>query len=54
MTKVEGIFQRHTSPHITTLAASPAGGRWGFPGSYPVLYLGRPTDSVATEGRSQP
>ncbi|HWF50477.1 MAG TPA: RES family NAD+ phosphorylase [Solirubrobacteraceae bacterium] len=46
---VERTFQRHTSPRYRTLSGSAAGGRWGPPGAYPVLYLGRPTDSVAVE-----
>lgn len=46
---VDGIFQRHSSPRITTLTGSPAGGRWGPPGAFPVLYLGRPTASVTIE-----
>lgn len=46
---VEGTFQRHSSPRVTTLTGSPAGGRWGPPGAFPVLYLGRPTTSVTVE-----
>lgn len=46
---VEGIFQRHSSPRVTTLTGSPAGGRWGPPGAFPVLYVGRPTTSVTVE-----
>ncbi len=46
---IEGIFQRHSSPRVTTLTGSPAGGRWGPPGTFPVLYLGRPTTSVTVE-----
>jgi RES domain-containing protein len=46
---VEGTFQRHTSPRYRTLSGSAAGGRWGPEGAYPVLYLGRPTDSIAVE-----
>lgn len=49
VTTVEGIFQRHTSPRYRSLAGSAAGGRWGPEGSFPVLYLGRPTDSVTVE-----
>lgn len=48
-TSVSGIFERHTSPRYRTLTGSAAGGRWGPEGSYPVLYLGRPTDSVTVE-----
>jgi RES domain-containing protein len=46
---VEGVFQRHTSPRVRTLTGSNAGGRWGPPGGYSVLYLGRPTESVVVE-----
>lgn len=48
-THVEGSFQRHTSPDVDALRGSPAGGRWGPPGAYSVLYLGRPTQSVVVE-----
>lgn len=46
---VEGLFQRHSSPRVTTLTGSPAGGRWGPAGAFPVLYVGRPTTSVTIE-----
>jgi RES domain-containing protein len=46
---VEGTFERHVSPTVRTLTGSTAGGRWGPPGAYSVLYLGRPTESVAAE-----
>lgn len=46
---VDGVFQRHSSPRVTTLSGSPAGGRWGPAGAFPVLYLGRPTTSVTIE-----
>ena len=46
---ITGRFQRHSSPRVTTLTGSPAGGRWGPPGGFPVLYLGRPTSSVTVE-----
>ena len=46
---INGVFQRHTSPRVATLNGSPAGGRWGAPGSFPVLYLGRPTDTITVE-----
>ncbi len=49
MTEVEGVFQRHVSPRVRTLTGTAAGGRWGFPGTYPVLYLGRPKDSIVVE-----
>lgn len=46
---VAGRFQRHVSPRQEPLRGSRAGGRWGPEGAYPVLYLGRPTDSVIVE-----
>jgi RES domain-containing protein len=46
---VVGRFQRHVSPRQELLRGSRAGGRWGPEGAYPVLYLGRPTDSVIVE-----
>ncbi len=46
---VAGHFQRHVSPRQEPLRGSRAGGRWGPEGAYPVLYLGRPTDSVIVE-----
>jgi RES domain-containing protein len=48
-TSVMGSFERHVSPKVRTLTGSAAGGRWGPPGAYPVLYFGRPTDSVIVE-----
>jgi RES domain-containing protein len=47
--EVRGTFYRHVSPRVRGLTGSAAGGRWGPPGAYPVLYLGRPVDSVAAE-----
>ncbi len=46
---IRGEFYRHVSPNIDHLGASDSGGRWGAPGAYPVLYLGRPVDSVVVE-----
>jgi RES domain-containing protein len=46
---VEGVFERHVSLSHRKLTGSAGGGRWGPPGAYPVLYLGRPTDSVIVE-----
>jgi len=46
---VEGVFLRHASVGRPGLAGSNAGGRWGPPGTYPVLYLGRPRESVVVE-----
>jgi RES domain-containing protein len=46
---VTGLFQRHSSPQYRRLKGSSGGGRWGPPGSYPVIYLGRPLESVIAE-----
>ena len=46
---VGGTFHRHTSVNITDLGGSRFGGRWGPAGAFPVLYLGRPSASVAAE-----
>ncbi len=48
-TDIEGEFQRHVSPRVRELVGSSAGGRWGPPRAYSVLYLGRPTASVVVE-----
>jgi hypothetical protein len=48
---VDGIWQRHV-PAVyagTALTGRVAMGRWGTAGGYPVLYLGRPEDSVVVE-----
>lgn len=47
--EVSGVFERHVSPTVRALTGSPSGGRWGAPGAYSVLYLGRPTESVVVE-----
>lgn len=47
--KVTGAFLRHQSTRVRELQGSDAGGRWGPPGLYPVLYLGRPQHSVVIE-----
>jgi RES domain-containing protein len=46
---IAGEFCRHVSPSVDHLRANNFGGRWGAPGAYPVLYLGRPVDSVVIE-----
>jgi len=49
---VEGVFERHVSPRWVDRAivdGSWAGGRWATEGSFPVIYLGRPPDSVIIE-----
>jgi RES domain-containing protein len=48
-TTVSGVFYRHTSMKVRTLTGSSAGGRWGPPGGYSVLYLGRPPKTVVAE-----
>ena len=51
VTSVDGIWQRHASaryPH-TILAGRQGYGRWGTPTGFPVLYLGRPTESIIVE-----
>jgi hypothetical protein len=48
-TSISGVFMRHASPRARTLTGSTAGGRWGAPGAYSVLYLGRPRASVVVE-----
>jgi hypothetical protein len=47
--EITGAFERHTSLKWDQLQGSQAGGRWGAPGAYEVLYLGRPRDSVVVE-----
>lgn len=45
-----GEFERHMSLRWPgELAGSAAGGRWGAPRAYEVLYLGRPRESVVIE-----
>ena len=46
---VEGRFERHVSSDWRGLTGSSAGGRWGPPGAFSVLYLGRPRLSVVVE-----
>jgi hypothetical protein len=49
---VEGDFERHVSSSWVDRAlvdGSWAGGRWAAPGSFPVIYLGRPSDSIVIE-----
>ena len=47
--RVEGRFERHVSSDWRGLTGSSAGGRWGPPGAFSVLYLGRPQPSVIVE-----
>lgn len=48
---VSGTWQRHAPARFAhaALEGRSAVGRWGTEGSFPVLYLGRPTDSVVIE-----
>lgn len=46
---VDGVFQRHVAPRIDAVGGTAAGGRWGPPGAFSVLYLGRPESSVVVE-----
>lgn len=48
---VDGTWQRHVAARFVDvgLTGRAANGRWGTEGSFPVLYLGKPTDSVAVE-----
>jgi hypothetical protein len=46
---VDGRFERHVSYGRRELTGSNSGGRWGPPGGYSVLYLGRPVASVTVE-----
>lgn len=46
---IRGRFERHISAGYRTLQGSDGGGRWGPPGAYSVLYLGRPRPSVTVE-----
>lgn len=48
-TTIAGRFERHVSQSWRELTGSNSGGRWGPPGSYSVLYLGRPRESVTVE-----
>ena len=49
ITSVASTFYRHASLGWPSLQGSETGGRWGPPRSFPVLYLGRPSDSVIVE-----
>lgn len=46
---IKGTFERHVSAKWRHLNGSRAGGRWGPPGAFSVLYLGRPRTSVVVE-----
>lgn len=47
--QARGVFGRHCSLRWDGLRASAAGGRWGAPGAFEVLYAGRPPESVVVE-----
>lgn len=46
---ITGTFYRHASRSARPTVGSDGGGRWGRQGAYPVLYLGRPPESVTVE-----
>jgi RES domain-containing protein len=46
---IGGEFERHCSLGWDDLKPSAAGGRWGAPRAFEVLYLGRPRDCVVAE-----
>jgi hypothetical protein len=48
---VDGTWERHVAAKFlgSALEGRSASGRWGAAGGFPVLYLGRPTDSVVVE-----
>ena len=46
---VTGTFFRHAYLGVRGLRGSDSGGRWGPPRAFPVLYLGRPPDSIFVE-----
>lgn len=50
--QVEGVFERHVSESWRDRAlidGSRSGGRWAAPGTFPVIYLARPTEAVIVE-----
>lgn len=51
LTRVNGTWQRHLPARFsqTALQGRRATGRWGTRNGFPVLYLGRPEDSVVVE-----
>lgn len=51
LSDVDGAFERHVSHRweARAFAGSSSGGRWGAPGAFPVIYLGRPRSAVVVE-----
>ncbi|BBZ51690.1 RES family NAD+ phosphorylase [Mycobacterium heidelbergense] len=51
LSTVDGIWQRHVPAKYTdtALVGRATVGRWGTEGGFPLLYLGKPTDSVVVE-----
>jgi hypothetical protein len=47
--RVSGTFLRHTAIKHPTISGHPVGGRWAPPDAFPILYLGRPEQSVVVE-----
>lgn len=48
-TAINGQFERHQSVSMRLVTGSDGGGRWSPPRKFPVLYIGRPRDSVVVE-----
>lgn len=47
--RIDGAFYRHTSLQHTKLEGSKSGGRWAFPDTFLVIYLGRPQKTAIAE-----
>ena len=48
-TSLDGEFERHQSASVRHVTGSDSGGRWSPARRFPVLYLGRPRNSVVVE-----
>lgn len=46
--EITGVFYRHSHPE-RPFQGSASGGRWGPEGTYSVLYLGRPPETIIVE-----
>jgi len=49
LTSAQGHWYRHTWHGVKEPTGSTGGGRWGPEHGFPVIYLGRPVDSVTVE-----
>lgn len=49
LASAQGRWYRHASHGTNELKGSTGGGRWGPEHGFPVIYLGRPTESVTVE-----